>query len=108
MIKYVLVLSSCHDGRKNSSLIRERGVHFMRLLEYRPGLLLPHSRQFPFDATAEKIVRALEKRNWEVSGMEVEFSTYGRGLSKHTYVQKIEGDDFYLKFHRPQGILPDV
>jgi hypothetical protein len=68
---------------------------------------LPHSRQFPFDEVAEKIVKALEKRNWKVPGMGVEFFTYGRGFSKHTYVHKIEGDDFYLKFHRTQGRLPD-
>lgn len=79
----------------------------MRLLEYRPRLLLPHSRQFPFDEVAEKIVKALEKRNWKVPGMEVEFSTYGHGFSKYTYVYKIEGDDFYLEFCRPQGGLPD-
>jgi len=78
----------------------------MRLLEYRPLLLLPHSRQFPFDATAEKIVKALEKRNWKVPGMEVEFSTYGHGFSKYTYVCRIEGDDFYVKFCRSQGKLP--
>lgn len=78
----------------------------MRLLEHRPLLLLPHSRQFPFDATAEMIVKALEKRNWKVPGMEVEFSTYGHGFSKYTYVCRIEGDDFYVKFCRSQGKLP--
>ena len=78
----------------------------MRLLEHRPRLLMPYSRQFPFDAVAEKIVKALEKRNWKVPGMKIEFSTYGHGFSKYTYVYRIEGDDFYVKFCRPQGELP--
>ena len=54
----------------------------MTLLTVKPQFLYPRSRQFPFDEIAENIVRALEKRNWNVPGIEVEFDTYGSGEAK--------------------------
>ena len=51
----------------------------MSVLTTTPQFLYPYSRQFPFDEVAEKIVRAIEKRNWKVPGITVEFDIYGSG-----------------------------
>jgi len=67
--------------------------------------LYPKSRQFPFDEVCENIVRSLEKRNWTVPGIKVEFQEYGSSESKLRYVSKIEGNDFRLYFCRIQGSL---
>ena len=75
----------------------------MTLLTVKPQFLYPRSRQFPFDEIAENIVRALEKRNWNVPGIEVEFDTYGSGETKYKYVKRITGKDFILYFMRIQG-----
>ena len=72
----------------------------MTLLTVKPQFLYPRSRQFPFDEIAENIVRALEKRNWNVPGIEVEFDTYGSGEAKYKYVKRITGKDFILYFMR--------
>jgi len=68
--------------------------------------LYPKSRQFPFDETCEQIVRELEKRNWSMPGITIEFSDYGSGEQHLSYVRKISGDDFSLHFCRQQGSLP--
>ncbi len=68
--------------------------------------LYPRSRHFPFDEVCEQIVRELEKRNWSVPGMDVSFEVYGSGEQKMTYVGKIKGDDFQIRFGRPQALLP--
>lgn len=77
----------------------------MPIFNYAPQFLYPKSRQFPFDEVCEKIVRAIEKRNWEVPGLTVEFSTYGSGKAKYQYVSKICGDEFKLNFCRVQENL---
>jgi len=75
----------------------------MSVLSVKPEFLYPYSRQFPFDEVAEKIVRALEKRNWKVPGITVEFDTYGSGEEKYKLVREINGEDFKLYFGRSQG-----
>lgn len=77
----------------------------MSVLTAKPTFLYPHSRQFPFDEVAEKIVRALEKRNWNVPGISVDFYTYGSGEAKYKMVSNIMGNDFKLYFCRSQGKL---
>lgn len=65
-----------------------------------PTFLYPKSRQYPMDETCEKIVRALEKRNWKVPGIEVTFNSVESGSQKRHYVSVIKGDDFQLLFGR--------
>jgi hypothetical protein len=64
--------------------------------------LYPSIQQFPFDAVCGQIVRELEKRNWRVPGMTVDFGTYGSGEQKFRYVQYIRGQEFKLWFCRRQ------
>lgn len=66
----------------------------------RPAFLYPCSRQFPFDEVSERIVRALEARNWNVPGIRVTFRTAGDGVSQ--MVDSIAGDGFRLWFCRVQ------
>jgi len=80
----------------------------MSVLKVKPKFLYPYSRQFPFDEVAEKIVRALEKRNWKVPGITVEFETYGSGEAKYKLVREIKGENFNLSFCRIQGRLKDT
>jgi hypothetical protein len=68
-------------------------------------ILYPHSRQYPIDEVCEKIVRALEKRNWKIPGIQIEFDDNGTGKEKYSYVSKIKGEDFKLYFCRIQGRL---
>ena len=77
----------------------------MSVLTVKPQFLYPYSRQFPFDEVAEKIVRAMEKRNWKVPGITVDFDTYGSGEAKYKYVSQIKGENFKLEYGRPQGSL---
>lgn len=70
-----------------------------------PTFLYPTSRQFPFDEVCEQIVRALEERNWDVPGIEVEFDIYGSGAEQFRLVRNLRGDDFKLWFCRPQQRL---
>ncbi len=79
----------------------------MSVLTTTPKFLYPHARQFPFDELAEKIVKAIEKRNWNVPGITIEFDTYGSGEEKYQLVRQIIGDDFKLYFCRIQGNLND-
>jgi len=79
----------------------------MSVLTLKPRFLYPYSRQFPFDEVAEKIVKALEKRNWKVPGIVVKFHTYGSGEAKYKRVSEIKGNDFKLHFCRVQGKLDD-
>lgn len=65
--------------------------------------LYPKSRQFPFDEVCEQIVRALEERNWQVPGIEVEFDEYGTGDSKFRLLRNLRGENFKLHFGRVQG-----
>ena len=77
----------------------------MSVLTVKPKFLYPHSRQFPFDEVAEKIVRELKKRNFDIPGIEVELDSYGSGEEKYIYVSMIKGADFKLWFCRVQGQL---
>lgn len=73
-----------------------------------PGVtfLYPTSRQFPFDEVCEQIVRELEKRNWQVPGISVEFNEYGSGAQKFRMVSHIRSRDFKLWFCRKQRTMP--
>lgn len=68
--------------------------------------LYPTVRQFPFDAVCEHIVRELEKRNWQVQGIKVEFDEYGSGEQKFRLARSIKGRDFRLRFGRIQCTMP--
>ena len=70
-----------------------------------PKFLYPHSRQFPFDEVAEKIVRELQKRNFSVPGITVDFDFYGSGEAKYQHVYHVIGNDFKLSFMRVQRSL---
>ena len=80
----------------------------MSVLTVKPKFLYPSSRQFPFDEVVEKIVRAIEKRNWKVPGITVEFDGYGSGEAKYQLVRWITGDNFKLHFSRNQGRLDNT
>lgn len=67
--------------------------------------LYPKSRQFPVDEVCSTIVKELEKRNWDVPGIDVEFNKYGTGELKFRYVKSIRGKNFKLSFCRVQGSL---
>ena len=77
----------------------------MSVLTTKPQFLYPHSRQFPFDEVAEKIVKAIQKRNWKVPGITIKFDTYGSGEEKYQSVRSITGENFRLYFCRIQGKL---
>lgn len=77
----------------------------MSVLTTRPKFLYPHSRQFPFDEIAEEIVKAIEKRNWKVPEITLEFDTYGSGEEKYQLIRSITGKNFRLYFCRIQGKL---
>lgn len=77
----------------------------MSVLKTTPQFLYPHSRQFPFDEVAEKIVRAIERRNWKVPGITIEFYTHDSGEAKYQMIRSITGDYFKLYFCRVQGRL---
>lgn len=68
--------------------------------------LYPFVLQFPFDEACNNIIHELEKRNWHVPGIEVEFYTYGSGAQKFRMVGELKGRDFRLVFHRVQRTMP--
>lgn len=68
--------------------------------------LYPTSRQFPVDEVCERIVRELEKRNWNVPGITVSFDDYGSGDQKFRTVRHIKSRDFRLWFCRVQCTMP--
>jgi len=68
--------------------------------------LYPFVRQFPFDGVCERIVRELEKRNWEVPGMKVEFDIYGSGDQKMKMVREIVYGECIIRFCRVQRTMP--
>jgi len=72
-----------------------------------PQFLYPVSRQFPFDSVCDQIVRELEKRNWQVPGIEVDFYEYGSGEMQIRRVRSVKGPDFRLIFGRVQGRMSD-
>ncbi|MBQ9314103.1 MAG: hypothetical protein IJ220_03750 [Clostridia bacterium] len=77
----------------------------MPIFNVTPTFLYPHSRQYPFDEVAEKIVRELQKRNFKVPGITVEFDYYGSGEAKYQHVYRVIGNSFKLTFMRVQGKL---
>jgi len=66
-------------------------------------MLYPTSRAYLFDEVSERIVRELEKRDFHIKGINVEFHQYGYWK----YLNKIiiPDLDVYLKFGRIQGRL---
>jgi len=79
----------------------------MSVLTTKPKFLYPYLKQFPFDDVAEKIVKAIEKRNWKVPGITIEFNIYGSGEAKYQMIECITGNDFKLRFLRSQGSIDD-
>lgn len=63
--------------------------------------LYPKSRQFPVDEVCEKIVRELEKRDWNVPDIKVKF----RSCGGFPMVDLITGQSFKISFGRAQGQL---
>ncbi len=59
------------------------------------------SRQFPFDEVCDQIIRELEKRNWRIPGLQIE---YGNSCG-YWYVRTIKSDEFKIWFCRTQGEL---
>ncbi len=82
---------------------RPERTEAMTTMTTEPTFLYPTSRQYPFDKACEQIVRELEKRDWRVPGMTVEFFENGHGDEKYRYLSKVSGDDFVLRFGRRQG-----
>ena len=80
----------------------------MVLFNQVPTFTYPIAREYPIDEVAEKIVRELEKRNWSVPGITVEFDIYGCGEKKYMKVERIAGKDFVLNFNRDQGYLDSI
>ena len=74
----------------------------MAVFAIEPKFLYPKLRQFPFDEVVERIVKALEARNWAVPGLTVKFYDYGSGLTKYRQVNEIKGAGFRLHFSRIQ------
>lgn len=70
-----------------------------------PSFLYPTAEVFPFDDTCRRIVRELEKRNWKVPGISVEFDVYGTGDAKYRLVREVSGQGFRIYFCRVQGRL---
>ena len=70
-----------------------------------PSFLYPKAEVFPFDDTCRRIVRELEKRNWKVPGISVEFDVYGTGDAKYRLVREVLGQGFRIYFCRVQGRL---
>lgn len=69
--------------------------------------LYPTARQFAFDEVCSEIVAELEKRHFDVPGIEVEFRCYGSGELLLRKVSRIVGEQFALHFSRAQGLLPE-
>lgn len=55
----------------------------------------PARNKYPFDGTCDKIVRALESRNWTMPGIEMAFEN-----SLRRFVTLVKGDGFALFFLR--------
>jgi len=72
-----------------------------------PEFLYPRAREHAFDEVCEHIVRALEKRHFDVPGINVEFDVYGSGEQRMRMVRRITGQNFSLYFSRSQGLLPE-
>jgi len=70
--------------------------------------LYPVSKQFPFDLVCREIVLELEKRNWSVPGITVDFHEYGTGERKFRNVSHIKSDEFRLSFCRVQQRISDT
>lgn len=48
----------------------------------KPRFFKPTARDYPFDSTMSELVDELERRKWEVPGLEVEFHGYGPRRSR--------------------------
>ena len=80
----------------------------MALFNLVPTFTYPTARDYPVDEVAENIVRALEKRNWDVPGITVDFDIYGSGEKRYMKVATITGEDFIFNFDREQGMLDSL
>lgn len=65
----------------------------------KPRFVFPSGKQFVFDKTANSIVHAIAKRNWNVPGLKIEYELRGMGEDKRICVSKISGEDFRMFFY---------
>ncbi len=72
-----------------------------------PKFLYPRAREYAFDEVCDQIVRALEKRHFDVPGIKVEFDTYGSGEQWMRMAHRVTSQEFSLYFSRSQGLLAD-
>lgn len=70
--------------------------------------LYPSDNSFCFDPVCREIVLELEKRNWDVPGMTVDFDEYGSGELKFRRVSYIRSEEFELFFCRVQRRIPNT
>ena len=61
--------------------------------------LYPTSRMFPVDEVCEKIVRELEKRDWNVPDINVEFYSYMATFKKWTQSQVQTSNFGFVEFN---------
>ena len=80
----------------------------MALFNLVPTFTYPAAREYPIDEIAEEIVRELEKRNWNVPGITVNFDIYGSGEKRYMKVERIAGKEFALNYGREQGDLDSI
>lgn len=95
----------CHEG----IVVIEYGIKEVNKLKTKESeiqFLYPNVCQFPFDKICEQIVRELEKRNWDVPGIDVRFREYGSGAQKFRIVSEIKSHDFRFEFCRVQRTMP--
>ena len=75
----------------------------MSVIKTVPQFLYPCTRRYSFDEVARNIIIELEKRNFKVPGITVEFDIYGSGEAKYKKVKSVCGDNFRLEYNRIQG-----
>ena len=66
-------------------------------------LCYPTAKDYPTDAVCEKIVRALEKHQWSVPSIDIEFHVIRSRTNIFSNVHTIKGETFNIWFNRVQG-----
>lgn len=61
---------------------------------------LPTEENYPLDSICNNILRSLEKKNWAVEGLKVEFQEFKNNGFTYKCVKKISGENFELEFSR--------
>ncbi len=63
-------------------------------------LMLQNADEYPFDKPAQRILRALWRRNWDVPGYKIKWSRHLTGKRKNVQVWAITGPDLTIEFCR--------